>query len=143
MPLSASMSTSARTPKEGVVVISAEGSVIRIASETPQQTLGDLLSLFEVKPSLKEALLSISITFDPQRAYVSCCTEYYDVKIMTCEGQIWLHIIDNEHRESSARQVIKFIEKFFSLKLPKDDKFALLKKREKFTLKYFYNWEEN
>lgn len=124
-------------------MISAEGSVVRIASETPQQTFRDLLSLFEAKPRLKDALLSISIAFDPQRAYVSCCTEYYDVKIMTCEGQIWLHILDDEHRESSARQMIKFVEKFFCLKLPKDDKFAMLKKREKFALKYFYNWEGN
>lgn len=117
---------------------SAESSVIRIDSETP---LKELLSLFEVKPSLKDGLLNVSITFDPQRAYVSCCSEYYDVKIMTCEEQIWLHVLDHKHREKTARQVIKLIEKFFCAKVPKDNKFILLKKREKFTLKYFYNWE--
>ncbi len=119
---------------------SSNQSVIYIAVGDPLQELSNLL---EVRSDLADALLHVSIVFDSEMFATSSMPEFYDVRITTCKEQIWIHVLDIKNREQTARQVMKLVERFFNAKVPKNDKWKLLKRSGKFSLKYYYNWEDN
>lgn len=115
-------------------------SIIYISADDP---LRELTSLFEVRSDLADGLLHVSVVFDSEAFATSCMPEFYDVRLTTCKEQIWVHVLDIQNRERTAKQVIKLIERFFNVKVSKDDKWKLLKKRGKFLIKYYYSWEDN